>query len=411
MFELREMKDSGIDFIGKIPKNWLVSRVKFYCTMNSGDNITAQDIETEGRYPVYGGNGLRGYFSKYNFDGKYILIGRQGALAGNVHRVSDKFWSTDHAVVTNVFESADLSFFYYLFIAMNLNQYAFDTAAQPGLAVSKIMGLSIAIPPIIKEQYRIAKFLDIKCFEINAVIENIRKQVDTLEQYKQSTITEVVTKGLNAKVEMKDSGIEWIGEIPLDWETRKIGRLFTLRNEKNYKPLDEVQLLSLYTDIGIFPHGEQEERGNKAVKAEGYNIVKKNDIVVNIILAWMGAIGISEYDGVTSPAYDVYMSDTSKVVPHYYHYVFRTKAIAGECYKHGRGIMLMRWRTYSSEFKQISVPFPPIEEQQAIANYLDDKCDKINKIIEEKKKQMVTIEEYKNALIFEYVTGKKETKD
>ena len=162
MFDVREMEDSGIEWIREIPKDWLVSRVKFYCTMNSGDNITAQDIETEGRYPVYGGNGLRGYFSKYNYDGKYILIGRQGALAGNVHRVTDKFWSTDHAVVTNVFKSADLSYFYYLFITMNLNQYAFDTAAQPGLAVSKIMGLSIVIPPIIKEQYRIAKFLDLK---------------------------------------------------------------------------------------------------------------------------------------------------------------------------------------------------------------------------------------------------------
>lgn len=175
--------------------------------------------------------------------------------------------------------------------------------------------------------------------------------------------------------------------------------------------MEEVQLLSLYTDIGVFPHGEQKEKGNKAVTVDGYNIVKKNDIVVNIILAWMGAIGISNYNGVTSPAYDVYVPDLSKVVPHYFHYVFRTSGIAGECYKYGRGIMMMRWRTYSSEFKLIKIPYPNLEEQQRIADYLDKKCTEIDSIISEKKQQIETIEEYKKSLIFEYVTGKKEVND
>ena len=222
--------------------------------------------------------------------------------------------------------------------------------------------------------------------------------------------SEAVTKGLDPDVEMRDSGDEWIGMIPDHWKIMRIGRLFHLRNEKNYLPMEQVQLLSLYTDIGVFPHGEHEERGNKAVTVDGYNIVKKNDIVVNIILAWMGAIGISNYEGVTSPAYDVYVPDLSKVVPHYFHYVFRTSGIAGECYKYGRGIMMMRWRTYSSEFKLINVPYPNLREQQQIADYLDSKCAEIDSIIAEKKQQIETIEEYKKSLIFEYVTGKKEVK-
>ena len=130
--------------------------------------------------------------------------------------------------------------------------------------------------------------------------------------------------------------------------------------------------------------------------------------MVNIILAWMGAIGISEYDGVTSPAYDVYIPDLSKVVPHYFHYVFRTQGIAGECYKYGRGIMMMRWRTYSPEFKAISVPYPPIKEQQEIANYLDEKCSEIDKLIAKKEQLLTEMENYKKAVIYEYVTGKKE---
>jgi type I restriction enzyme S subunit len=121
----------------------------------------------------------------------------------------------------------------------------------------------------------------------------------------------------------------------------------------------------------------------------------------------MGAIGVSDYDGVTSPAYDVYIPSTS-VIPHYYHYVFRTKGIATECYKYGRGIMMMRWRTYSSEFKQISIPFPSLTEQQSIANYLDKKCGEIDELISIKQQKIESLKEYKKSIIYEYVTGKKE---
>ena len=122
----------------------------------------------------------------------------------------------------------------------------------------------------------------------------------------------------------------------------------------------------------------------------------------------MGAIGVSNYDGVTSPAYDVYIPDLSKVVPHFFHYVFRTQGIAGECYKYGRGIMMMRWRTYSSEFKQIRVPFPSMEEQQSIADSLDTKCAEIDALIATKQAKIDELKDYKKSVIYEYVTGKKE---
>ena len=156
--------------------------------------------------------------------------------------------------------------------------------------------------------------------------------------------------------EMKDSGVEWLGKIPNHWMIRRIKNLFELRNEKNYEALEDVNLISLYTDKGVVQHSDlTETTGNKAVTAEGYKIVKEDDIVVNIILCWMGAVGRSAYNGVTSPAYDVYkpLHDTNSK---YYHYLFRTSQFNGECYRYGRGIMLMRWRTYSTEFRAISVP-------------------------------------------------------
>lgn len=204
--------------------------------------------------------------------------------------------------------------------------------------------------------------------------------------------------------EMKDSGVEWLGKIPNHWMIRRIKNLFELRNEKNYEALEDVNLISLYTDKGVVQHSDlTETTGNKAVTAEGYKIVKEDDIVVNIILCWMGSVGRSAYNGVTSPAYDVYkpLHDTNSK---YYHYLFRTSQFNGECYRYGRGIMLMRWRTYSTEFRAISVPLPPEDEQKRIVNFLDKKIDDVDRLIGNVQKQIEKLKDYKQSLITEVVT-------
>ncbi|WP_296024374.1 restriction endonuclease subunit S [uncultured Treponema sp.] len=207
---------------------------------------------------------------------------------------------------------------------------------------------------------------------------------------------------------MKDSGIDWIGKIPDEWTARQIRYLFEIRDERNYKPLSEVNLISVYTDKGVLQHNDIEQTtGNKAQNADGYKHVYKNDLVVNIILCWMGALGISDFDGVTSPAYDVYSpKNLDLIFPKYYHYLFRTPQFNGKCYTEGRGIMQMRWRTYSSEFKSIKVPFPPLSEQTKIAGFLDKKCSEIDSVIEESKKSIEEYKAWKQSVIFEAVTGK-----
>lgn len=204
--------------------------------------------------------------------------------------------------------------------------------------------------------------------------------------------------------EMKNSGVEWLGKIPNHWMIRRIKNLFELRNEKNYEALEDVNLISLYTDKGVVQHSDlTETTGNKAVTADGYKIVKEDDIVVNIILCWMGAVGRSAYNGVTSPAYDVYkpLHDTNSK---YYHYLFRTSQFNGECYRYGRGIMLMRWRTYSTEFRAISVPLPPEDEQERIVEFLDKKLDDVDRLIGNVQTQIEKLKAYKQSLITEVVT-------
>lgn len=204
--------------------------------------------------------------------------------------------------------------------------------------------------------------------------------------------------------DMKDSSIEWLGKIPDHWTITRIKNLFELRNERNFEALEDVNLISLYTDKGVVQHSDLEKTtGNKAVTADGYKIVKKDDIVVNIILCWMGAVGRSDYDGVTSPAYDIYKpnKDTNS---RYYHYLFRTPQFNGECYRYGRGIMLMRWRTYSTEFRAISIPKPPADEQKKIVEFLDAKMIQVDTLIANVQAQIEKLKAYKQSMISEAVT-------
>jgi type I restriction enzyme S subunit len=411
----REYKDSGIEWIGQIPKEWEFGKYKYIGTFVKGKLPKDQNNENKG-LPIIGASEMLGKeYRTYTLDLNVpicspidILILWDGANAGIVANGCDGVVSSTTVKYSCNDSRFNNQYLYYLL----KNAEPFFKSKVNGTTIphmnSKYIDEYICIIPSLFEQEKIADYLDKVCGEADEMIALQEKMIEELKAYKQSIITEVVTKGLNPNVPMKDSGIDWIGQIPEHWEIRRIGNLFKLRDEKNYKPMDEVQLLSLYTGIGVFPHGEQEERGNKAITVEGYKVVHKDDIVVNIILAWMGAIGVSNYDGVTSPAYDVYIPDLSNVVPHFFHYVFRTQGIAGECYKYGRGIMMMRWRTYSSEFKLISVPFPSMEEQQLIANFLDTKCAEIDALIAIKQTKIDELKEYKKSVIYEYVTGKKE---
>ena len=429
---MREMKDSGVEWIGEIPKDWKVSRLKYVLSeaMKYGANETGveyssempryiriTDISLDGKLKDTGKLSLPNNVAKeYILKDKAILFARSGATVGKTFIYKSEYGKMAFAGYLisaycneKLFSPELLYYFTNSFAYSEWINRVFSQSTIQNIGADKYVNMILAVPKI-AEQQQFVDYLDTKCSEIDATTEDIQKEISLLEDYKKSVITEAVTKGLDPDAEMKDSGIAWIGEVPKHWGTIRIGNAFSIRNERNYLPMEQVQLLSLYSGKGVFPTGEEgtTNRGNHAQTVADYKIVKKNDIVVNIILAWMGSLGISNYNGVVSPAYDVYIPNEEKVVPHYYHYVFRTSGIANECYRYGRGIMMMRWRTYSSEFKRIHVPFPPLEEQQQIADFLDTKCSEIDAIIADKKHQRGILADYKKSLIYEYVTGKKE---
>ena len=269
---------------------------------------------------------------------------------------------------------------------------------------SEMKNILLPVPPH-AEQDHIVRYLDWQVSKINRLIAAKKKQIAFLRERAQKLIQDVVFHGItNGRALDTYDGL-WIGSIPSDWNVKRIKNLFSLRDERNHMPLTDVNLISLYTSLGVVQNCDVEYKsGNKARTAENYKIVHNGDIVVNIILCWMGAVGLSKYNGVTSPAYDIYVPN-SQASSRYYHYLFRLPVFSGECKKVGHGIMAMRWRTYSPEFRSIYVPVPPYEEQEQIADWLDKHMSEIEKLIEPFKQEIDTLHELRTRLISDVVTG------
>ena len=404
----RVMKDSGVEWIGEIPELWEVAQLKRFCTINNGKEIENEVDQTSNiAIDVFGSGGIFKYTDKVLYSGEAVLFGRKGTLGKPIY-VNQPFWTVDTMYYLTFRSNLFPKFCYYQLLAFDWKPYITKTAL-PSIVASQIVGCKFAFPNLM-EQIKIINYLGKICDEIDNIIKKTKCSIEEYQKLKKAIVIKAVTKGLNEKVCMKRTDSDWIGEIPAHWNYVRIQRLFDIVDERNED--ENALLLSLYTAIGVKPRNELEEKGNKAITVMNYKKVQKNDVIVNKLLAWMGAIGYSDYEGVTSPDYDVYRAkEGANVVRTYYNEYFRHTCFSGDCYKYGHGIMLMRWRTYPEEFLRIKVPNPPREEQEAIAKYLDEKCTEIDRVIEKKEAFIAEMENYKKSLIYEYVTGKKEVEN
>lgn len=387
-----------------VPAGWSVLRIKDLVNLKSGDFLPADRINATGAYPVLGGNGLRGYTESFTHDGQFVLIGRQGALCGNVNYSSGRFWATEHAVVANPRKTFALRWFGEAIRSMNLNQFA-TASAQPGLSVETICSLLVAVPPFV-EQCRIANWLDRQTGRIDKRRELLAMKRELLQDLKKSVIQEATFRGLASDVEMRDSEIAWLGPVPNHWTTVRIGSLF---REAADDGVDGLPMLSVSIHSGISDNEldevEMERKVSRSEDITLYKRVKPGDLVYNQMRAWQGAFGAAKVEGLVSPAYVVARPGPS-VLPSFFEYLLRAPAAMEEIRRRSRGITEFRLRLYWNEFKNIRIALPPLKEQVEIAAFLDHKYSQIDRQITLIDQLDDLLKQHRKAIIQEAVRGK-----
>ena len=301
-------------------------------------------------------------------------------------------------------------FYHYLLHTYDILKvfYNMGNGVRQGLNYDEFAKL-IVYSPSDTEQQRIAEFLDRACGKIDGLKADIQVQIDTLEQYKRSVITEAVTHGLNPSAPMKGSKV-WYGQIPSEWKELKGKYVFKQRNDRGNNVC--LQLLSPTQKYGVIPQDKYEElTGMNAVKlndSTNYALLKtihKGDYCISL-RSFQGGFEYSEYEGVVSPAYQVFYPIIT-IADGYYKYLFKEKGFIDVMNSYTMSLRDGKNIAFD-DFGDTFIPVPPLDEQQEIADYLDNKCAEIERIIADKKSQIETLDGYKKSLIYEYVTGKKE---
>lgn len=422
-------KDSGLDWLGEIPADWEVKRIKDIfryfgsgSTPSSGNESYYEDGDINWLNTTDLNNGyvndtknkitkkalLETGLTIYPKNSLAIAMYGQGKTRGTVGLLNIETTSNQASCIMRKSFIAEEKYILWWFIHKYDDIRLINVGAtQPNMNQDFVKFLFLQLP-LKSEQTAIANFLDEKTSQIDKKIELLQAKKLKYQELRKTLINEAVTKGLDKNVELKDSGVEWIGKIPKHWEVKRVKDLFNLITD--VAPNDnDYQLLSIFTSIGVKPREDMEQRGNKAVTTDGYWIVKKGDFIVNKLLAWMGAIALSDYDGVTSPAYDILRKKVA-LIQKYYEYLFRTEIAQAEFKRNSRGIMEVRLRLYFDKFGAISIPFPSCDEQQKIVNVLNEKTSKIDEIITTIDKNIAALNEFRKTLINDAVTGKFEVK-
>lgn len=380
-------------------KSWLKVPLKRFLRVSSGEMISSDSLKKVG-VPVVGGNGIRGYTDKPNSEGPALVIGRVGAKCGITHLIPEDFWASEHALVVYPKGNLDLRYGYYLLNTLDLNSQAIRTA-QP-LINTSIVENSIGIFPPLQVQRHIAAYLDEETTRIDALIDAKERLLQLLKEKKQAIITKAVTRGIEPGVKMKDSGIEWLGEVPEDWE---VVRIFAVLEEKNVRDQPELPLMEVSINRGV---AIREFTGTKvesvAADFNTYKVAEKGDIVFNKMRMWQGAVGVAPVDGLVSPDYTV-SGIKGEALPEFLGHLFKTPLFNAESAKNSRGITWDRLRLYWDGFRDIYIALPDLSTQQTITEYIHKNLVTMAQISSKVEGAISLLKERRSSLISEAVTG------
>lgn len=419
---MREMKDSGISWINEIPGNWNVEPIKYSYRLIAGATpestnadfwdgdikwITPADFKTKDVFVTGGSRNLTigGYKSCST---SMLPIGSivfsKRAPIGTVAITADKLCTNQGCLGLVEKSSRVLNKFYFYVISIYgevFNLYGSGTTFKE-ISANTFANIKLPMPPI-QEQKSIVGFLDAKCAEIDALTADIQTQIDILEQYKRSIITEAVTKGLNPDVEMKDSGLKWIGKIPSSWNV--MPNKYLMKKKKVICPVYNGEDILSLTMKGVIVR-DLDAGGKMPTSFDGYQRLEPGNLLMCLfdIDVTPRCIGLIKQAGLSSPAYSQFELNgmgNAEYYCYYYTMLDNDKTLLHLAKN-------LRHSLTEDQLGAISVIVPPVQEQKIIADFLDAKCEEIDKVIAAKIEQLAIIDEYKKSLIYEYVTGKKE---
>lgn len=418
---MRATKYSGFEWIGGIPTSWELYKGKYMFTQRNlrGNTIELQLLSPTQKYGVVpqsvyeDRSGMSAVKLNENANLSALKTIHKGDFCISLRSFQGGFeYSEYEGVVSPAYQvfypvvKVARGYYKYLFkdsgFIEKMNSYTMTLRDGKNIAFADFGNTYIPCPPV-DEQQHIADFLDAKCAEIDVLTADIQSQIDTLEQYKRSVITETVTKGLNPNVEMKDSGIQWIGDMPAHWDVIR-GKYILRYMQKPVREDDGV--ITCFRDGEVTLRSNRREDGfTMSDKEIGYQGIDVGDLVVHGMDGFAGSIGISDSRGKASPVLNVLDTDQCK---RYIMYYLRSMAYSDVFLALATGIRVrscdLRW----NKLAELSYPVPPLDEQNAIVKHIDSVLSKADAVIADKKAQLATLDEYKKSLIFEYVTGKKE---
>lgn len=416
---MREMKDSGIAWVTTIPKTWnamankyIMKKIKHINSIYHGEDILSltvngvivRDLNAGGKMPtsfdgyqfLYPGNLLMCLFD-YDVTPRCIgLIKNEGVTSPAYSQF-----------VMNKGFSAAYYYYYYLMIDHTKEILHLAKNLRHSFTEEQLGMISVPVPPF-TEQESIATFLDKKCAEINNAISGVQSEIETMEEYRNSSISEAVTHGLDRTANMKESGTPWCPHIPEHWQTTNPKALFYLRNQRAFP--GERQLTASQKHGIMYQDEFMELEGQQVVTVEkDFSILKHvepNDFVISM-RSFQGGLEYSEVSGCISSAYVMLIPNMDKVYPPFWKWFFKSSKYINAIQSTTNLVRDGQAMRYAN-FVMVPLFIIPLDEQRRIAEYLNDKVSQIDAILADKRAQLSTLEEYKKSLIFEYVTGKKE---
>ena len=403
---MREMKDSGVEWIGEIPQEWSLRRLRFLCNITTG-NMDTQDNDPEGQYPFYVRSPIVEHSNNYTFDNEAVLMAGDGVGAGKVfHYVNGKYGCHQRVYSMSDFNEVVGKYLYY-YLQENFYKKIEESNAKSTVDSVRLPMLKDfpVVFPDVYQQKEIVSYLNSKCANIDEVIKKQQTIIEKLKEYKLSIITEAVIRGLDKKIELEDSGNKYLGQVPSHWSVVKFGRIATIKSNL-VSPVE-------YQD---YPQISPDNIDKGSGKLLGYNTVEESgviswnhlfytgQIIYSKIRPLLDKVIIAPFDGLCSADMYPIETDCNK-----YFIVF----VILSAYFHAQVALVTETRVKmpkinQNELSSIVVAIPPVNEQNQIAEYLRHKCRKVDKIIEQRGKIIETLQKYKKSIVYEMVTGKRE---